>query len=182
MSIILRNTTNVDAQYVVKKGARIVSRLPAITPGAQLSVPTDDTYEVIATTLIDGNTYTSAPLEVSGSMGFLAQVLQVPAQGTYEFDVQEFPSNTAEQLSFQKTCINPVTFTILKDGKPLQNVVVNDSTQNQTLDISNTFYIYAVIKGVTTATLETSDPDAVITATDNGSALEAGYFSLVTSK
>lgn len=178
MSLVLRNNTTYDAQYVIKKGAQVIARLPAITPGATMSVPTNDVYEVIATTLIDGNTYTSAPISVTGSMGFLAQVLQVPAQGTYEFDVQEFPSSVADQLAFQKTCINPVTFTIRKDGKALQSVVVDSSTQNQTLDISNTFFIYAVIEGVTTSTLVTSNPNAIITATVNGSVLEGGYFSL----
>lgn len=182
MSLTLLNNTKFDAQYVVKKGAQIIARLPAITPGAKLSVPTADTYEVIATTLIENNTYTSAPIEVGGSMGFLAQVLQVQAQGTYEFDVQEFPSSVADQLVFQSTCLNPVTFSILKDGKPLQNIVVSDSTQSQSLDISDTFSIYAVIEGVTTATIVTSDANATITATTNQSMLEGGYFSLVASK
>ncbi|WP_415894227.1 hypothetical protein ACMXYN_07655 [Neptuniibacter sp. PT8_73] len=179
MSITLRNSTDFVAQYVVKKGTQILSLLPGIEPGAKLNVPTDETYEVVATTLIDGNTYTSAPIEVSGSMGFLAQVLQVESQGTYEFDVQESPSNVADQLSFQKTCHNPVTFTITKDGKPLQNVVVNDSYHVETVDISETFSIHAVIDGVTTSTLVTTNADAVITATTNDSNLESGYFRLV---
>lgn len=108
-------------------------------------IPTTDTYQVFASAILDGNSYTSAPLAVTGSMGFLAQVLQVKAQGTYEFDVLEFPSTASNQLTLQQTCINPVTFTITKDGKPLQNVVGNDSYRSKTLDISNTFYIYAVI-------------------------------------
>lgn len=179
MSITLRNTTDFVAQYEVIKGEQVIARLPGIEKGAHMSVPTDDTYEVIATTLIDGNTYTSAPMEVSGSMGFLAQVLQVESQGTYEFDVRESPSTVANQLSFQKTCINPVTFTITKDGKPLQSIVVDNSYQLQTLDIGSTYSIFAVIDGVTTATLVTSNANATVTATTNESALEAGYFRLV---
>jgi hypothetical protein len=179
MTITLLNQTQFDAQYVVKKGEQIISNLPAIQPNAKQTVPVSDTYQVTATTLIEGNTYTSAPLNVAGSMGFLAQVLQVKAQGTYEFDVVEFPSSASDQLSFQKTCINPVTFTILKDGKALQNIVVNNSGQNKTLDISNTFYIYSVINGVTTETLVTSSPQATVTAVTNDSMLERDYYSLV---
>lgn len=179
MSITLRNNTSYVAQYVVKKGEQVIARLPGIEPGAQMSIPTTDTYEVVASTLLDGNTYTSAPLAVNGSMGFLAQVLQVKSQGTYEFDVQEAPSKASDQLTFQKTCINPVTFTITKDGKPLQNIVVNNSYLNATLDISNTYYIYAVINGVTTEVASTSNANAVVTAVDDTSDLEAGYFTLL---
>jgi hypothetical protein len=178
MSITLRNNTSFIAQYVVKKGEQVIARLPGIEPNAQMVIPTTDTFQVVASTILDGNTYSSAPLSVTGSMGFLAQVLQVRAQGTYEFDVLESPSNSSNQLSFQKTCINPVTFTITKDGKPLQNVVVNDSFMSETLDISDTFYIYAVINGVTTEVATTSNANATVTALDNTSNLEAGYFSL----
>jgi len=182
MSITLLNITDVDAQYVVLKGQQIVTSLPAIPPKGSLSVPTDTVYEVIATTLIEGNTYTSAPLSVSGSQGFQARVRQhVRAQGTYEFDVVLFPATVPDHLVFQKTCLNPVTFVIRKDGKPLQSVVVDSSMESKVLDISDTFHIYAVINGVTTATLITNNPNATITATNDGSNLEAGDYSLTTS-
>lgn len=181
MSITLLNITDFDAEYVVRKGQLIVAHLPAITPNASLSVPTDNLYEVIATTLIEGNTYISAPISDSDNRGFLAQVRQERVQGTYEFDVVYFPSHVPDHLVFQKTCLSPVTFVIRKDGKPLQSVVVDSIAENKVLDISNTFHIYAVINGVTTATLTTNNPNATITATNDSSDLEAGYYSLVES-
>jgi hypothetical protein len=178
MPITLRNNTSYIAQYVVKKGDLVIARLPGIAPGALMVIPTENTYEIVASTLIDGNTYISAPNAVTRSASFLAQILQVPSQGTYVFDVQVGASLTPNQLSFQSTCINPVTFTITKDGRPLQSVVANDPFIEQTLDLSDTFHIYAVINGVTTETLTTDNANAVVTAETSSSDLEAGYFTL----
>lgn len=178
MAITLRNTTPYIAQYIVKKGEQVIARLPGIEPGAQMLIPTEDTYQIVATTLIDGNTYTSAPMDANGPTNFLAQIKQVRDQGTYEFDVVKGPSTVSNQMQFQKTTLAPVTFTIERDGKPIQAVVVSDSFMMQTLDISDTFYVYAVINGVTTDTVVTSNADAVVTAVVETSSLEYGYFTL----
>lgn len=180
--LTLRNTTAYVAQYVVLNGQQVIARLPGLMPHAQLVVPTGHTYQVVATTVIDGNTYTSAPLDVSGPAAFLAQVRQVYAQGTYEFEVVELPSTRPDQLQFQKTSLAPVSFTISKDGVPLQTVVVSNSFEVQTLDIGDTFYVYAVINGVTTDTVTTTNPNAVITAQNDDGTLEFGLFTLDISR
>lgn len=177
-SLTLRNNTKYISQYVIRKGEQIIARIPGIAPGAMMTVPTESTFEVIATAVINGNTYTSAPLDVSGAMGFLAQVVQVSSQGTYEFNVVEVPSKDPNQLQFQKTCLSPVTFTIMKNGQPLQAVVVSKSSNADSIDISDTFYIYAVVNGVTTDTSVTSNPNANVTAIEDTSDLEYGYFTL----
>ncbi|RDZ28143.1 hypothetical protein [Lysobacter silvisoli] len=178
MPITLRNTTQYIAQFVVRKGGQVIARLPGIEPNAQMVVPTEGTYQVTAMTIIDGNTYTSAPMDVTGAVSFLAQVLQVREQGTYEFDVVQGYSTRPDQMQFQKTTLAPVTFTIDKDGVPMQAVVVPDSFTMQTLDISDTFYVYAVVNGVTTATVSTTNLNAQVTATSDTSTLEQGYFTL----
>lgn len=177
--LTLRNTTAYVAQYVVLNGQQVIARLPGLMPNAQMAVPTGHTYQVVATTVIDGNTYTSAPLDVSGAAAFLAQVRQVYAQGTYEFEVVELPSTRPDQLQFQKTNLAPVSFTISKDGVSLQTVVVSNSFDVQVLDIGDTFYVYAVINGVTTDAVTTTNPNAVITAQNDDGTLEFGYFTLV---
>jgi len=177
-NMTLYNHTKSITQFVVKKGEQIIARIPGIAPGASMQVPTDNKFEVTAMAVIDGNTYTSAPMDVSGSCGFLAQVLQVKAQGTYEFNVVEIASRSPSQLQFQKTCISPVTFTITKNKKPLQIVVVGDAFEVQTVDISDTFYVYAVVNGVTTETFVTNNPAATIVATVDDSDLEYGYATL----
>jgi hypothetical protein len=176
--LTLLNRTSFAAQYVVLKGEQLIARIPEIAPDAKLSIPSDVTYAVIATADIAGNTHTSAPHIVRQNTGFLAQVLQVACQGSYQFDVQEIANTTPNTLTFQKTCQSPVTFTITKDGVPLQNIVVNDNFQNRALEMGDTFHVYAVINGVTTATTTFTDPSATITAISDTSAPESGGMTL----
>jgi len=177
-SLRFLNDTSYIAQFVVTKGDLMLARLPGIAPGAQIQVPCEDIYEVSAQVVVDGNTFTSAPASVTGPTSFLAQVKQNRAQGTYEFEMKVVDSSAADQMLFQKTTIAPVTFTISRNGKPLQNVVVQDSFLAKTLRINSIYSVYAVINGVTTDTLQTNNPNAVITAISDNSDLEAGYFTL----
>lgn len=172
------NTTNYIAQFVVNKGDQVVARLPGIAPGAQMQVPTDDTYSVTASTILDGNTYTSAPAVVTGACGFVARVLQSSVQGTYDFEMLTEASSAADQMVFQKTTIGPVTFSISKNGVYLQSVVVPDSFRSVTLQIGDVFTMYAVVAGVTTAEVTTTNPNATVTALLDTSDLESGYFTL----
>ncbi|MCX4161518.1 MULTISPECIES: hypothetical protein [Paraburkholderia] len=172
------NTTQYIAQFVVNKGEQVVARLPGIAPGASLQVPSDDTYQVTASTILEGNTYTSAPATVSGAMGFVAQVKQNNLQGTYDFEMKVEASSAADQMVFQKTTIGPVTFNISKNGVYLQSVVVQNSFLVKTLQIGSTYSMYAVINGVTTDTAQTTNPSAVVTAELDNTDLESGYFTL----
>lgn len=172
------NNTDYIAQFVVFKGEQVVARLPGVAPHAKLQVPSDDAYDVTATTILEGNIYTTAPQTVSGAMGFVAQVKQNLAQGTYDFEVKPEASSAADQMVFQKTTISPVTFNISKNGKLLQSVVVEDSFRQKTLHIGSTYSVYTVINGVTTQEITTTDPNAIITAETDNSDLEAGYFTL----
>jgi hypothetical protein len=177
-TLTFHNTTPYIAQFIVYKGEQIVARLPGIAPNAQLQVPSDDTYQVTASTIVEGDTYTSAPATVSGAMSFLAQIKQNNQQGTYEFEMKVEASSVADQMEFQKTTLSPVTFTISKNGVYLQNVVVQDSFLMKTLQLGDTYSIYAVINGVTTDTAQTTNPNAVITAQMDTTNLESGYFML----
>lgn len=179
MSVLtFQNTTAYIAQFVVNKGDQVVARLPGIAPGAQMQVPTDDTYSVTASTILDGNTYTSSPQVVTGAACFIARVLQSSVQGTYDFEMLVEGSTSADQMVFQKTTIGPVTFNISKNGVYLQSVVVPDSFRSVSLEIGDVFSMYAVINGVTTSTAQTTNPNAIVTALLDTSDLESGYFTL----
>ena len=180
-SLTLSNTTSYIAQFVVYRGEQVIARLPGLAQGAQLRVPVTDTFQVVATTMIEGNTYTSAPLEVTGAACFLAQVRQHATQGTYEFEVVQLASSRPDQLQFQKTSLAPVTFTLSRNGVKLQSVVVNDSFRIQTLNIGDTYSIYAIINGITTDTVTITNPDATITAVADTSVMQDGYFTLQVS-
>jgi hypothetical protein len=180
-TLTFHNTTPYIAQFIVHKGEQVIARLPGLAPNAQLQVPSDDTYQMTAITILEGNTYTSAPATVSGPMGFLAQVKQNAQQGTYDFEMQVEPSSVPDQMEFQKTTIGPVTFSISKNGVHLQSIVVQDSFLVKTLQTGNTYSIYAVINGVTTESVQTTNPNAVITAELDNTDLEMGYFALIVS-
>lgn len=172
------NQTPFIAQYVVRRGDLLVARLPGVAPGASLTVPTYNRYTVVASTVIDGNTYTSAPAKVDSAARFLAQVRQVSAQGTYDFELVVQGSSSSTQMQFEKTTLNPVTFSITQHGAPAQHVVVPDSFLLTTLSISELFTVSAVINGVTTDEITTANPSACITAVCNTSDLEMNYYSL----
>lgn len=185
MSITLRNTTGYIAQFVVFQGDRLVSRLVGLTPGAQVVVPLQTRFEVVASTLLEGNRYTAAPVFVDSSApnapALLAQLRQDTAQASFKFEVVESLSPDAARMSFQKTCPNPVTFTLSRDGHLLQHVVVSTSFQGASLLVSGSLSVHAVINGITTDTAMTNNPEAVITAVEDNSVNEAGFFALAVS-
>lgn len=178
-SLTLRNNTPFPAVYVVKKGDQIIVRTPPVAPGTVLQVPGTQTRTVVAATVIEGNTYTSAPITVSGSAGFLARILQHSPQGTYLFEMQEIPPRGPDRLEFQTTISSPVTFTISSNGIHLQTVVVKDAFNVVSLSLAGTYSIYAIINGITTEVVQTADADAVVTAIEGASALEYGDYMLV---
>lgn len=180
-ALTFANSTKYIAQFVVNKGDQVVARLPGISPGASLTVPSNNSFTVVATTVIDGNTYTSSPITVSGAMKFLAQVRQHSEQGTYDFEVVQLASSSATQMQFEKTTINPVTFSISQNGVFLQSVVVPNSFVLAALNISETYSIYAVVNGVTTDITTTTNANASVTAVTNTSDLEGGYYMLTIS-
>lgn len=176
--LTLLNKTSYPAQFTVKKGDQVIVLGAAIEANETLAVPLTNVYEVIARTVIDGNTYTSAPISVSGATGFLARVMQDASQGTYVFDVEEVPSTLPAQLQFQSTWRDTVTFTILKDGKALQNVVCNNAFSMQTLDVNDTYSFQAVINGVTTDVQYSDNPNPVCTAINDTTLRDQGYYTL----
>lgn len=180
MSLLtFKNTTQYIAQFVVKKGDLVVARLLGLAPNGEIDVPPDDIYDVQAVTVIDGNTYKSAPLQIQGAASLLAETTQDATQGCAEFRLVASPAEAGNQLSFAKTTLGPVTFELSKQGKLMQTVVVPDSFQPKTLALSDSYSIYAVLNGVTTNLVTTSHPAATITAISDDATAEAGYFSLV---
>lgn len=180
-ALTFRNHTDFVAQFLVSRGEQVIARLPGLASGEHFAVPTAAVYRVVATTVIDGNTYTSAPLDFTDAARFLAQVRLVPAQGTYFFEVVEEMSTRPGQLQFQKTTPGPVTFSLSKNGVVLQNVVVTDSFQMKTVETAQEWTAYAIVNGITTGTVTITNPDATITVVADTSTQAEGYFTLVVS-
>lgn len=168
--LTLQNETPYIAMFVVRRGDMTIARLPGLAPGAVLQVPTTQTYTVVATTVLEGNTYTSAPIVFTDAMRFLARVVQQQAQGTYAFEVASMSSSDPAQLQFEATTVSPVVFQVSANGRHLQSVVVANAFTAQTLQIGDTYSIYAVINGITTEVVTTDNPDAVIAVVEESDA------------
>ncbi|MFZ6720684.1 hypothetical protein [Undibacterium sp. Ji49W] len=182
MSMNLTNKTNYQAYFTVLKGDMLIAEHLPVPPESMAELATDlPPASVFATTVIQGNTYTSASQSFVGAAGFLAQVKQVMQQGTFEFDMIHVPYSNPNQLQLQKTCVGPVIFSIRQNDQVTQNVVVTDDFIPSTLNISDTYTVYAVINGVTTDAIQTSNPQAAINAVVDTGVLESGYFLLVAS-
>ena len=177
-ALTLLNTTQYPAQIMVKKGDQVVVFMPSIEPGQKVVVPSTDTYDVVASTIIDGNTYSSAPMTVTGATSFVARVVQDYAQGTYVFDVQEMDSTSSSQMQFQSTWRDTVSFTISKDKKSLQTVVCSDAFNIQVLQLGDTFSFQAVVNGVTTDVQYSDNPNATCTAVNDTTLRNNGYYTL----
>lgn len=172
MSITLLNTTSFDAHFRVMKGEQVVTSVLAIPQNASVQIRTGNQYTVTASTTIDGNVYTSAPMSVEGNAGFLAQVIQDKLQQTATFNVVNTANASLTELQFERTCLADVLFTISRDGKPLQNIVLRDSVMQSTLTLSENWSISAVINGITTGTVTTGDMNARIRATQGDSMVD----------
>jgi len=178
-ALTLLNTTPYPAQIIVKKADQVVVFMPSIEPGQKIVVPTTDTYEVVASTTIDGNTYSSAPMSVTGATSFLARVVQDYAQGTYVFDVQKTNSTSSSQMQFQSTWRDTVTFTISKDDKALQNVVCADGFNMEVIQLGNTYSFQSIINGVTTDLQYSDNPNTICTAVNDTTLRNSGYYTLI---
>ncbi len=178
-TLTLRNQTKFLAQCVIMKDDQLFVRIPALETGSTITIPNDNVMTVIATAVIDGNTHTSAPQSVCRSMGFVAQVPTIHSQGNYGFEIQQIRNDVPNTLTFQKTCPSAVTFSISKNGAPLQNVVLEQDFQVQSLDISDTFAVHAVVNGVTTATVQFTRSQATITVSTDDAALGSGVACLL---
>ncbi|MFZ6759892.1 hypothetical protein ACO0K9_22060 [Undibacterium sp. Ji50W] len=182
MSMNLTNKTSYQAYFTVLKGDLVVVEHIPVSPDALAELSTDlPPASLFATTTIEGNTYTTATQSFVGAAGFLAQVKQVPQQGTYDFELVNVGYSHPNQLQLQKTCIGPVIFSLRTNDHVEQNVVVTDNFVATTLNINDTYSIYAVINGVTTEAVQTNNPQATITAVVDTTSLESGYFTLVVS-
>ena len=177
-AITLLNTTKHPAQIKVTKGDLVIVFMPSLKPGQTVVVPTTDTYDVVASTTIDGNTYSSAPMTVTSATSFLARVVQDYSQGTYVFDVQQSSSTDSSQMQFQSSWRDTVTFTLSKDGKTLQNVVCADAFNMQLLQLGDTFTFQAIVDGVTTDIQESDDPNTVCTAVNDTTMRNAGFYTI----
>lgn len=181
MAITLLNKTGFDAQYLVLKGEQIIASLPPVPPNGSATIPTTNNYTVGASITINGVLYTSGPIRGSRGRGFMVQITQDSSQQVYVFQMIEIASSEPNELQFKKTCLPDVVFTIYKDNIALQTITLTNRVMKKSLKLDDTFYISAIINGVTTDVTTTNNPNATITAVNDTSSAVQGYYTLLVS-
>jgi len=175
-NLTLVNDTDHVAQFVVKRGELVIARIPGVAPGGKVLVPTDMDFEVLASVVVDAETPVTASHKVGGAARFIANLSAGSA--TPGFDLVAKPAARPDAFQFEKTCLNPVVFAIMRDGRPLQNVVVNDSFESAVVRIGNLFSVHAVVNGKSSNHGVTSNANAHVTLTRDQNGPGEGFFAL----
>lgn len=175
-NLTLVNDTESVAQFVVKRGELVIARIPCVEPGGRVLVPTDMDFEVIASAVVAAENSVVASHKVSGAARFIA-TLSVK-QAIPEFSLTVKPASKQDAFQFEKNCLNPVVFSIMRDGMPLQNVVVNDSFESAVVRIGNLFSVHAVVNGKSSNHGVTSNASAHVTLTRDTNNPGGGFFAL----
>lgn len=82
-----------------------------------------DTFTAVGEAVLDGQIYIAAPVPFTmAGISIRAQV--EPGPEGRVFKVLAGPSRGAGFARFEKTCLEPVTFSIYRNGEPLQQIVV----------------------------------------------------------
>jgi hypothetical protein len=177
-NLTLANDTDHVAQFVVKRGELVIARIPGVEPGGRVLVPTDMDFEVIASVVVEPDMPVTATHKLGAAARFIASLASALKVGRPDFDLVTKPATKPDALQFEKTCLSPVVFTITRDGKPLQNVAVNDSFESAVVRIGNLFSVHAVVNGRSSNHGVTSNANAHVTLTPDSGHPESGYFSM----
>jgi hypothetical protein len=166
--ITLVNRSGASAYFSLSQAGTPAGQI-SVGAGAYVVIPTSDTYAISATTMMaDGNTYVSAPATfTSMAQDVTAQVLQ--NGGTFTFGLVTRPGSQLSTITLTNTTKAPVQFRVARGGSPLASVQVLDAFRNGTISTKRAYGFYAVVEGVTTATIETTQNDpavAVVRDTD----------------
>ncbi|MBV8657299.1 MAG: hypothetical protein JO142_05670 [Burkholderiales bacterium] len=179
-TLTLHNGTDCLTKFVVHKNQQYIPRLPIVQPGAILTVPTGNRFEIVATTVIDGRTYTSGPINTTEAAIFVAEVLNIWPHNEYMLNIKQIPRRDLRQLQFRTTCLRTVTFTIKKNGQLLGSVAVSDPVETINVDVTDTYHVYAIINGITTKIHSLTNPNTVVSAVRCSA--DEGYFALALSQ
>jgi hypothetical protein len=134
---------------------------------------------VLATTTIEGNTYTSISITATGSAGFIAKS---PAACTPSYlPVRQAgnPAARTRSAGIPDDDHQPGHFHHQPSGRHLQTIAVNDASKIVTLSLVGTYSMCAIINAVTTEKMQIDDADAVTTVVEDTSDLVRVVYMLV---
>ncbi len=145
-----------------------LSGIIPLTAGGSVDVPTTASYTVYAsTTLEDGNTYvTRAHTFTSDSpRDFRAEIKQ---EGTdFVFHLLALPQETPGRVTMHNTGPSAVVFNVARNGTPLKATSVANALMSNFVSLKERYTFNAIVDGVTTADLSTTDREADISVLPN---------------
>ncbi|NUP07805.1 MAG: hypothetical protein HOW73_17290 [Polyangiaceae bacterium] len=164
-TIVLANATtrsdDTSAEFRLFQGNNQIARI-GVHPGAKAGVPTTASYTARATTSMGDFTLTSNTLTFSdNSTNLLAQV--VTENGYYDFQLTQMSGTQPSTILCENTWREPVQFTLAQPGTPVQIVTVVDEHNNTPISTAQQWQCYAIVNGITTGTVSTTNPNATFT-------------------
>lgn len=153
-------SSDLTAEFRLFQGNNQIARI-GVHAGARASIPTTASYSAQCSTTMGDFTLTSNTVNFSNpSVNLLAQVLV--ENGYYDFQLTMLPGTAAYTVLCENTWREPVQFKLTMPGTPVQIVTVVDEHNNSPISTVQQWTCYAIVNGITTATVTTSDPNATI--------------------
>lgn len=164
-----------SAEFRLLRGESMVARV-GVYAGGKASVPSQGTgFTAVAMTQMNSMSLTSNEVSFSsGSQVLLAQF--VSASGVPCFQLVAAPGTQDKAIVCENTWREPVQFIITEPGTPFQVVTVVDEHNTAPVTTVQQWECYAIVNGITTATVTITDPNAVVTllAEEDGYTLALG--------
>lgn len=156
-----------SAEFRLLQGAQhqnMVARV-GVHAGGKACIPTQGSgYTAVAVTQMGDMTLTSNEVSFSGASQLL--VAQVVAEnGYYDFRLIAQPGTHFSAIVCENTWRAPVRMTIKQSGTPMTSVTVVDEHNQTIVSTAQQWQVYAIVNGITTATVEFKGPDARVTLT-----------------
>ncbi|NUP07804.1 MAG: hypothetical protein HOW73_17285 [Polyangiaceae bacterium] len=164
------------AEFRLSQGDNEIARV-GVHAGASAEIPTSNLYTVQATTVMRDFTLTSNIVEFDeAATTLVAHVLN--QDGYYDFQLSKKPGRQPSAIVCENTWRLPVQFKLSQPGSPVQVLTVVDEHNTISLSTAEQWQCYAIVNGITTATVTINSPSAVVTLTadtnDDGFILTGG--------
>jgi hypothetical protein len=165
------NTASAEFRLCQGNAGHMIARV-GVHSGGQASIPISNQYTAQAVTTMGDFTLTSNTVSfTAGTVTLLAQVLT--EDGYYDFRLVQAPGTQLSAIVCENTWRAPVQFNISQPGTPVQVVTVVDEHNNDVVSTAQQWTCYAIVNGITTATVTIYDPNATLTLTSDNN--DEGY-------
>lgn len=176
MPITFLNSTGFDATCVVLDKARTDAVNVLVAPQHFAQLSTAHRYTVVAEHVVHGVVRRSVPVTVTGGAKFFASAIHDPSQKADVLTIEHVPDAGSKVLRFHVDGLAPVDFMIERDGAAFRTITTSDARSEYAVQIDESYTIFAVVNGITTDEVSTTNANALVTvASIDGASLSWGY-------